>query len=214
MPPELARSFSQLSADVIRLSARWDLYRQLFSLGPLRVQLLERTAASFFMVLNFVLLDDIVLGMCRLFDPPRSGSNDNLVLKVLLEHLEEVAPELEQEMSRRLAPMVAKVKPLRAARHKRIAHRDRALALGLEPEGYLPSFSRPMVGELLGEVQAFLNAIESHFDHRTIAYDHIVNPDGADALVQHLVQAVEFERRLKLGQIPWDWRRDSEFRDA
>ena len=66
------------------LHETWCIYRQLFGTSEARVDLLNEVAPGFAGVVQPVLLDSVILGICRLCDPSSMSGNDNLSLKRLV----------------------------------------------------------------------------------------------------------------------------------
>ncbi|MCX7017266.1 MAG: hypothetical protein NTW86_32670, partial [Candidatus Sumerlaeota bacterium] len=160
MPPPLAEAFVILSDDVQWLHAHWKIYRELFGTNPQRVELLNRTAPFFFHELERVLKDDVILAICKLLD----GRKGNLVLSGLLRLLDRATHQtLYEELQQRLKSLDSKSLPFVENRNKRIAHRDRAVALGHQTTA-LPRLPRAEVEDFLGELRGFLNAIQAEFD--------------------------------------------------
>src|SRR5262245_19664835 len=80
MGAELGALYSQLWNECAWLHARWAEYRALFGTSPERAQLLDQTARLFFTIIHDGLLDATLLHLCRLTDPPVTGSKTNLTL--------------------------------------------------------------------------------------------------------------------------------------
>ena len=214
MPPPLARAFERLSDDVIWLHSRWILYRQLFGANPQRIELLNRVAPYFFSQLERILSDDVVLGICRLFDPATTVQQDNLVLAVLPNLIDQAAyASLHDDLAMRRNRLETQLPPFRANRNKRIAHRDYKTAL--DPRApMLPGLSRVMFEEVLAEISGYLNGIQGFFDQSETAYDVFISPSDSDALIFALKQSVECARLEEARLLPFDWFKHSEFRDA
>jgi hypothetical protein len=85
--PHLKAIHDQLSKGVTSLTWKWQTAMQLFGEEKARIDLLNKTAQSFFFVVQVTLRDDVFLTLSRFTDPLKSAGQDNLVIGRLLEHL-------------------------------------------------------------------------------------------------------------------------------
>ena len=101
----------------------FDEYRDLYEGNTTRVRLLHEVAPKFFYKLNLILVEYILLNMCKLTDPARSGKDDNLTVEYILEIIDEQkSRELGlDELSDKIHSIRKHIKP---ARNKIIAHND------------------------------------------------------------------------------------------
>ncbi len=83
MGTELGVVYNALTNDVAWVHAKWNQYRHLYAHSPERIVVLNQAAGHFFGVMQDSLLEDIVLHLARLTDPPRSVGKDNLTLQRL-----------------------------------------------------------------------------------------------------------------------------------
>jgi len=77
--------FNALQNEVVWLHARFLSYEKLYGKSEERIALLNASAPSFFHHLQFILLDDIELFLCKLLDPAKQRSKENLTLEQLIE---------------------------------------------------------------------------------------------------------------------------------
>jgi hypothetical protein len=101
-PTHIRDIWSALKAEVVRLHGRWIIYCQLFGTSSERVDILNRSASTFFNVIQKTMLHDIQLSLSKLGDPAGSGARKNLTLDTLAGQLKR-ADEAE---------LCAKLKPL------------------------------------------------------------------------------------------------------
>lgn len=78
--PTLGPLYHALYNEVTWLHAKWKQYRLLFAESQERVDLLNDVAGFFFLLIQDVLWEDIILHIARLTDPPQSVGKDNLTL--------------------------------------------------------------------------------------------------------------------------------------
>ena len=70
IPPQLGDTWDFLHRQVLSLHGRWKNFRDLYGASQERIDLLNRTAPTFFAVLGPILLDDVQLTLSKLADPP------------------------------------------------------------------------------------------------------------------------------------------------
>jgi hypothetical protein len=80
MPESMQPVFDNLKDDVIWTRARWTIYAQLYRKSELRVGLLNKTAGTFFNMVQHMFLDHTIMALSRLTDPVRIADKDNAVL--------------------------------------------------------------------------------------------------------------------------------------
>lgn len=214
MPEALAVTFEQLSSDTVWLHARWILYRQLFGTNERRVELLNRVAPYFFHEVQQILADDCLLALCRLTDRLSTGCQPNLVLESLVSLVDPCQHgDLRRALDDKLKLVVERVAPFRLSRNKRIAHRDRSVALGPSTSP-LPGLSRDKFEDALAAIRDFLNEIEGFFNDSEMAYQEVFAASDGEALIHALKQTVECARLEASGVLPRGWLVRSEFHDA
>src|SRR5207249_4795011 len=80
---ELGALYNALTNEVAWVHAKWSQYQQLYARSPERIAFLNEVAGPFFGVIQDALLEDVVLHLARLTDPPKSMGKDNLTLQRL-----------------------------------------------------------------------------------------------------------------------------------
>ncbi len=79
----LKEAFTILKKEVVFLHARWQIYEQIYGISTDRIDLINKSASTFFYNLQFILLDDIELTISKLLDPAKQKSNKNLCLETM-----------------------------------------------------------------------------------------------------------------------------------
>lgn len=140
--------------ELVHLHHGWQEYNALYGNSPERVQLLNRSARSFFGRLQRMMVRDVLLTISRLTDPARSAGRDNLVLLRLLEDPKlrcqsALKTFLEQEIEsiRRDATSIHK------HRNRYIAHLDHPTAIGASDDP-LPPLTGEAITTLIGRMGA------------------------------------------------------------
>jgi hypothetical protein len=170
------------------LAARqWNQYRQLYGHSPERVAFLNEVAGHFFGMVQDVLLDDVLLHLTRLTDPPKR----NLTLKRLFGFAPD--PALGAELDRLVPAACEACDRARTTRNQRIAHTDFTRAVAGTFEDYP---SRADVEAALRAIRAVLHRLETHYWQTATAYERFLPAGGdADGLVSYLLKGVRADER-------------------
>ncbi len=203
MGSELGPFYNNLQNEVAWLHAKWLEYRKLFAHSPERIDLLNETASFLFGVVQEVMWEDILLSIARLTDPPKSAGKDNLTITRL--------PLLvtDSALASRAKALIdiarSRCEFARAWRHRRLAHRDLALAMGAAHTDPLPPSSRKAVADALESLRDLLNLFEEHFIGGRMDFEHVRTIEDGESLIQTLALASQRrarrEARLESGNV-------------
>ena len=72
--------YHALESELTWFHAKWLEYRKLYAHSEKRIDFLNESAAFFFRIVQDTLLENILLHITRLTDPPRQGPFENLTL--------------------------------------------------------------------------------------------------------------------------------------
>lgn len=181
------------------LQATWRIYRQLFGTSEARVELLNKFVPDGAGIIQRVLLDSVILAICRLCDAPGERRNKNLTLMRLVESLSP-QPDAKQAayFDKKLNSVKGLVDALRKHRHKRIAHSD--LSIAMAKMDVLPGVSRQVVEDVLQAIRELLNTINLAYLHQEVAYEFVELHGDGDALIWCLQMT---ERLADLQDVSW-----------
>lgn len=191
--------FHGLKKETLTLHAEWILYRQLYATNLKRIELLNESAPFFFQVVHALLIDDVALTLCKLTEPSRTRSFENLTIARLVECVEgDGLLPLAAALRAKADELHEQCAPFRAHRDKRIAHLDLRHALRV-PKEPLHGLSRAEIEATLAALRDLLNAYEGERLGKTTFYEEIV-PFGSDgnALISRLKEADAY-RAAELG---------------
>lgn len=183
MPEELKDTYNELFQQVTWLHSKWELFCQLYASSKENVDLLNRSAPTFFATLQHILIDDALLTVSRLTDPQRTSGRDNLSLERLVNLIDEAAyPELRANINHLLDDAKQRCGFARELRNRRIAHNDLATKTRVE-DNPLPPVTKQKVDEALHSIRTVMNEVAQHFEGTTVMYElAIVRDDGATLL--------------------------------
>lgn len=189
MGPELGPAYEVLSYDVTLAFANRSLYEQLYG-RPERVEVLRDVAGGFFVLLRNTLLLDIVLQVARLVDRTETGGKPNLTLQSLPALVSD--PELRLEIDDLVGSACDACVSAVDWRNRRLAHRDRPIALGMT-EAALPGVTLPEIDKALAIFATLLNRIEAHFENGATTMYESVQGISADGLFHFLKVGLDAE---------------------
>lgn len=181
--------YAELQQQLIRLHVEWAIFLQLYGSSSERVDLLNRTCPSFFMVVQFALLDSVLLGIGRMTDSARTCGRDNLTFSGLGPLIPSAWPTvLTTDLRDRIQQLEAQRDAIRLVRHRRLAHLDLRVALSLET---LPPVERSTIENVLRSMREILNLIQGHISGSEMDYTRPVLPGDGETLVYFLNIAME-----------------------
>ncbi|MEJ1391601.1 MAG: hypothetical protein RPU34_12020 [Candidatus Sedimenticola sp. (ex Thyasira tokunagai)] len=201
MKPAEKNLFNALKEETINLHMYWLVYDQLFNGTNKRTELLNATGSHIFYVLQILLIDELVLSICRLTDPAFSKIKGkqiaNLSLKRLVAKVDgRTHKDLKRKLNVHVKDLDSAVKDFRAKRNKAIAHKDLATSMRLRTT--VPGITKKQIKSVSSQIAATLNEFEHYHWNSTNVYDMVFLPLGSDG--NYLVEV------LKRGQ----WFRDLE----
>ena len=185
---------------------KWSQFAELFAKGEVRIDLMNRSAPTFFRVISDIMWEDLLLHMARLTDPVGSGSRRNLSVRALQESLS------DDQLRDRIEPLIqgAELKCgfARDWRNRHIAHRDFDLAVreGARP---LEAAGLQSVREGLAALAAVFQAIQRSVFGSDIRFEPFLHSGGAVDLLYVIYEGVEADKakqtRLRTGRaLPGD----------
>jgi hypothetical protein len=200
VPPKLKEVIEVISNNLIVTCAKWNTLIELFGADKKNLDLMNRIAPHFFVVLQDTYLDSVLLGITRLLDPAKSRDKRNLTLYTLGEVLGGNATlKLKREYEEELRALNTLAATLKLHRDKRIAHTDYGVATKAES---LPAFFIKTVKEALARMAALVNKVTGYY------YDSATLFDGLRGEGEHMIHLlrkaetqIEGERKLLFGRM-------------
>jgi hypothetical protein len=162
-------------------------------------QIAQCCGAEFFALLDDVMWGDMLLHIARLTDLPRTAQRETLSITQLppLVH-----PSIRDKVRGLVKGVESKAKFARDWRHRKLAHTDLSLALGMAHAKPLAASSRAAIKDVLHGIGETLNAVESHYLQSEVWYE--MSGDSASGLLYRLRDGLEAEterrERLKSGR--------------
>jgi hypothetical protein len=183
IPPYVEELYEFLKKEIWLLHSRWIIFEQVYGKGDLRLQLLNQAGPSFFHMLQWLMYDDMQLGLAKLTDDRRDTASLVQLHKRLEKHADN---KLVERAGAILEKLVASVEAIREQRDNHIAHYSLNQATNAHAEK-LPDVYYTDIVNALELVREYMNLIELHYHHPwTQGYEHFVSEDDGDTLVNVL----------------------------
>lgn len=155
---EFGSAFHALSNEWTWALLRLNEYRRLFGRKDDVAFLNALTGGSFLWDVQQNFWADLLLRLCRLTDPPKSGGKRNITIQALPPFVKKKKPRLSAKVEDLVGKAVAKTRFARDWRNRRISHS--AWDITIKPAKPLAAASLQQVQDALDAVHAVLNAIE------------------------------------------------------
>ncbi len=163
-------------------------YCFLYESGELRIELLNKISSNFFYRLQEILIEYLMLNICKLTDSANCKKKNNLTVEYVLKQIEpEVQENLQlKELSKNIHLFRDRI---RDARHKLIAHLDVSATLSDKRLGEFPEGEDKQFWEYM---QEFVDKIHRyHFDGEPFPLD-LSPASSANDLLWALKKAAYF----------------------
>jgi hypothetical protein len=167
--------------------------KSLFDLStPEEKEIMWQTANIFFGDLSIVMVEYVILQICKLTDPAKLGKYENITAEFLLGHYDITAePQMEQmlqDLNKKIKTFASK---LSEARNKRIAHSDRTASLDRRPLGGVPDNEWD---EFWVNLRDFVGILHEKFVGSPMDILNVGLLSDADSLLKALKQSACFEQ--------------------
>jgi len=177
-----------IEREFTQLGYRWAMFRQLFDSGQDNIDLLNKSGSNVFQLLQKLIIDDVMMSLCRLTDPPKSMGYENASLRNLVGKLGGKLPlESKKKIDAKFIELGEHLGKVMVLRNKALSHTDLTHALNTE---LLP---RPTYDELEGAIDtatSILNEITGKvFDYSSDYIPHIPFGHDGNKLLSVLAKA-------------------------
>lgn len=202
---EMPKEIVELKNDLIWTRYYVDQYKKLFLQNEKRLDLLNNTAPSFFINIERMFWNDMIISVARLMDPYEQGKNKNLSLEILIKIAKENNWSFESQISNLIEKAREKSKSVISHRMKQVAHRDLPTAMR---EITVNQVRINEIEEALSFAEQALNVVYSNLTNSTLNWSLISGTD-VDALIDYLKMGEIYK---ELTEKEFDSRKDDELR--
>jgi AbiU2 len=186
IPEELRELYGYLSSALFEARESLHALENLYMDAGV-VALLNRTAPAFFILVEEVLVNNIILSIARLTDQPQTRQHENLTLsRLVLELSERKYSDLGAQLDEKCKRIEEMSNPVRLYRHKRLAHADKAVCLKANMS-LSDEISISLIRELIKEIADFLNTFDYEFTKGETSYDEPISTyEGVTDFIAYL----------------------------
>jgi hypothetical protein len=194
--PVKRRDLAKFIAHCIDLRACWWHYRTLFEASALRRDLLEAVAPKFFYDLNVMLIEHLILQICKLTDPEGTAKRRNLTTDFLANNADfsKTPGDLKRlrQLTRQMRSFRRRLLP---ARNKAIGHLDLRAAHRRKPLGGAPVAEWQ---QFWLDLQEFVALLHKRYVDPEVAFylNGVGGTSDADQLAQALRESAYFRAAI------------------
>jgi hypothetical protein len=186
---------TRLWNELVNLHDTWDEYRVLFAESAGRIEMLNACAGWFFGRTQRLLMRDVILGLSRMTDSPRTAGRSNLIIDYLLKDPALAQyPHVRADLAAAITAAREAAKPFKIHRNKYIAHLDHDTAVAAD-ETLFPGLRRDDITAAIGLLERAYNIHGSAVRGVTAFFD--VRPLGGAAAVVRIMEQSERWTRMK-----------------
>lgn len=196
---DLGGLFFSLYNEITWLTIKWNEFKELFADKESRVEIMNESAPFFFMTIQKVLSENIMLGIARLTDPPKTGRRKNITLKAFLDFIQEESTRKQFQIHLDQVDLDASF--ARDWRNRWIAHMDHELATDPKIKPLEPA-SKEKLRIAIESIHEIYNKAEEAFLNTTTSFKFLSTHKGALSLLIRvedglLLEKEHYARELK-----------------
>jgi len=203
MTKDLEEALNKLRLEILLLHKRVEVYRDLFGTNKEFLELLNNSSGTFFYLVQTGFLENIIISISRLVDPPNSNGYKNLSLNGVINLIEDKTLKKELTLQSKWYLSIA-TEFLKNWRRKKVAHLDLNVALSkveLQNEINLQNLDIA-----IKSIREFYNTIHLHYFGSKVVFGLTQNTTTKPLLIS-LKQAKTFreyihEKRKNGSEIP------------
>ena len=189
MGDQLGQLHFLLGKELTFLSSRWEEFKTIFASSEDEIKVLNGVAPAFFAEVQRQQWSGILLDLCKLTDPVKSGGRKNLTI----EKLPNVVPtaDLKVQTASLVSEAQAKTEFARDWRKRELAHKD--LKRARDPQSYpLEKVNRQRIEEAREAIAEVLNRVDVAYQGSPTLYELPWSPlGGAGVLLRRLRQFLQ-----------------------
>jgi hypothetical protein len=196
MGRKLGTLYWALWQEVVFLHIKWAECNELFHTTPDRVDLLNQAAPAHFSIMQEVYWEDVILHIARLTDrasSPGKGRRENLTVRLLPDLVQN--PQSKAAIELRVQTAVRLSAACQDWRNRRLAHRDRLLALSnYDPANQvmpLDDMSRKILNDAVEALELVLNEISERLTGSSLHFRNVHTSGGASVLLHVLKEGLQ-----------------------
>lgn len=195
--------FNTLKDEVINFHYYWIIFKQFFATNQSRIEIINKTTPSVFLIIFELLKDYITLETCKLTDPSQIGSYRNLSLLYLHNKLKgKIDDTTFNELEKIISDLISVSKIFRERRNKLVSHLDLGTSLDDSLKSSLRFYAKD-VENVLKLLRNYINTIDLHLNGSETLFEEFITPisDDGKALLVRLAKSLAYDDLVKKNKI-------------
>ena len=174
---DLEKAINAVNNQLIQISYRWKIFRQLFDSGQENIDLLNKSGSNVFELMQRLILDDVMMTLSRLTDREKSSGGENASIKnVVVKARASLSPTTNDDIGDLVIELDTQVTNVRKHRNKVLAHADMTHAMNVS---LLPPVTYDELEKALKLLQEILSKVTLEAFKLTIPVDYnVIIPFG------------------------------------
>jgi hypothetical protein len=190
---EFGLLYDSIYNEFLLLSLKWIEYLELYGKKESRIDILNLAAPSFFYIVQKILWENILLGICKLTDPSKTLGKKNASVKSLPDFIADKI--LKSNVTGKINDLMEATEFCRDWRNRYITHTDYLLTID-ENAKPLEVANKEKLVVVFTLFQELINIFQNHYFNVTTEFGMLENRKGANALLYILDEGIE-SRRLR-----------------
>lgn len=191
---EFGSLYDSIYNEFVWLSFKWVDYKELFAKKKSRIVILNETAPFFFFTIQKILWENILLGICILSDPPKTGGKKNATIKALPDFINDEI--LRKNVHLKTKKLMEATEFCRDWRNRYISHKDYHLATD-ENAKPLKKATTEKLNNAFTLFQEFINLFQNHYFGTYTDFDVTVHYKDAISLLYVLAEGIGSRKQRK-----------------
>lgn len=173
-----------IRAEVATCHSCWGAWKHLYMEDEAFRVRNAANASAFFRIIRDCILDDVLMTLARLLDPPTQGNNQNLVVSGLVDHLK-LSDATDTEKVREAVEFLDEFRnKVEVVRHKRLAHNDRDVIVA-HGTGIRYGITDIEIDDALVQLRRMMAIVDVQFPpDDPVRYDDQIGGDAAAHVIE------------------------------
>jgi hypothetical protein len=186
--------FNSLYNEITWLTLKWIEFRELYGMKQSRIDLLNKVAHFFFFATQKVYLENIILGIARITDPPETYGKKNITLKALRKYINN--DHIKAKYDKAISEILSTSDFCRDWRNRWIGHMDYELSVNKQSAEPLKPANRKKIELTLEKIHELYNMLSSFYLGSTTMWQPLISNGGAISLLHAIEHGLRYEEEV------------------
>lgn len=196
-----------LHNEIIWLTFRWTEFKELYGTKETRIELMNETAPLLFYMIQKVFWENLLVGVCRITDPPKTSGKKNMTIRSLPNFLTD--RDFKIQIESEINTLLVESEFCRDWRNRWIAHADFDLTTEQHHAKPLAPATRKQLKEVIERIHSIYNKIELRYLKTTTVFGYLKSGRGAIALLHKIESGARFDKAEYEQKLSGKWSQDS-----